>query len=310
MRQIGEIDDKGMALVFSDYLTQLGIENKVRENPDALHGQYEIWVLLEDNLEQAEELLGKFLKYPDDPEFQNASREARKIKKKARREEKEGAQYMDARTTVFYKGAPPVGRLTILLIVVCVTLSLLSRLGEQTDSLRMFFITDIIRDGTLIRWRPGLPEIRNWEIWRLFTPMFIHFGPMHLLFNMLWLWDLGSMVEDRKGTLFFAVFILIVSGAGNLAQYLVSHPLFGGMSGVVYGLLGYIWMKGKYDPASQLFLHKTTVMFMILWYFLCLTGLVGNIANAAHTAGLLIGVAWGYLSSPKFRQVIGKMQKK
>jgi membrane associated rhomboid family serine protease len=81
------------------------------------------------------------------------------------------------------------------------------------------------------------------------------------------------------------------------------------MSGVVYGLLGYIWMKGKYDPGSRLFLHKTTVAFMISWYFLCFTGMFGPIANGAHTAGLVIGVAWGFISSPKFRQLIKQWKK-
>lgn len=309
MRLIGEIDDKRLAQVFSDYLTHLEIENEIQENLDSLYDKYEIWVHLEDEVEQAEALLEKFLKYPDDPEFQGVSWKARKIKRQAKREEKDGPQYMDARTTVFYKGAPPRGTLTLLLIVVCVTISVLSKLGEATDSLRMFFITDFIREGPVIRWMPGLPEISSGEIWRLFTPMFIHFGILHLVFNMLWLYDLGSMVEDRKSTLFLAIFILVVSGASNLAQYAVSHPAFGGMSGVVYGLLGYIWMKGKFDPGSRLFLHKTTVTFMIVWFFLCFTGLFGPIANAAHTAGLVIGVAWGFITSPKFRQVIKQWRK-
>jgi GlpG protein len=299
MRLIGEIDDKRLAQTFSDYLTQLGIENEIQENQDSLYDKYEIWVHLEDEVEQAEALLEKFLKYPDEPEFQGASWKARKIKRQAKREEKEGPQYMDARTTVFYRGMPPRGALTLLLIVVSVTISVLSELGEATDSLRMFFITDFLREGPIIRWTAGLPEIRSGEIWRLFTPMFIHFGILHLVFNMLWLYDLGSI----------AVFILVVSGASNLTQYAVSHPAFGGMSGVVYGLLGYIWMKGKYDPGSRLFLHKTTVTFMIVWYFLCFTGMFGPIANGAHTAGLLIGVAWGFISSPKFRQVIKQLRK-
>jgi GlpG protein len=80
---------------------------------------------------------------------------------------------------------------------------------------------------------------------------------------------------------------------------LIGGPFFGGMSGVVYGLVGYVWMKGKYDPAAGLFLHPWTVIMVILWFFVCLTGYVGTIANAAHAAGLVLGVAWGYLSSSR-----------
>jgi GlpG protein len=83
----------------------------------------------------------------------------------------------------------------------------------------------------------------------------------------------------------------------NLAQYLGKGPLFGGMSGVVYGLLGYVWMKGKNDPASGLFLHPQTVTMMLLWFFLGFTPVLPNIANITHGAGLFLGCAWGYLSS-------------
>jgi len=78
-------------------------------------------------------------------------------------------------------------------------------------------------------------------------------------------------------------------------------PNFGGMSGVVYGLLGYIWIRGKLDPGSGLFLHRETVIMMIVWFFLCFTGWVGDIANGAHAGGLLIGMACGWLSSLKHR---------
>jgi len=305
VRLIGDVENVNHARIFSDYLIQLGIGNQIQEESGDTQKIYEIWVHAEDELERAEQLLKKFRENPDDLEYQGATKKAKKIEKEVKKEEKEHPGYMDARTTVFYKGATPHGSLTLLLILVCLAVAVFSQLGKDVNALRPFFITDFLRQ---VAFNKGLWEIRNGEIWRLFTPMFIHFGVLHFLFNMLWLRDLGSMVEARKGSLFLAVFVLIVSASGNLAQYAVSHPYFGGMSGVVYGLLGYVWMKGKYDPASNFSLHRSTVMFMIAWYFLCLTGLMGNIANAAHTAGLLIGVAWGFLTSLKFRQIIRKLK--
>jgi GlpG protein len=304
MRQIGAIDDKNMANIFSDYLTQAGIENEIQENPGSTVEKYEIWIYYEDEVETSEEMLDRFLKYPDEPEFREAPQKAKKIKKQARKEEKEGPQYVDARTSIFYRGASPsVGGLTLILIIASVLISVASKLGANLIPLRPFFITDFL-DMKVLLSNVTLLEIKSGQIWRLFTPMFIHFGVLHLVFNMMWLWDLGSMVEDRKGTLFFAVFILVVSGASNLAQFMVSGPSFGGMSGVVYGLLGYIWMKGRYDPRSHLALHKTTVAFMIGWFFLCWTGFMGHIANTAHTVGLVTGVAWGYLSSGRIRHLM------
>jgi GlpG protein len=127
--------------------------------------------------------------------------------------------------------------------------------------------------------------------------MFLHFHFLHLFFNMLWLRDLGSMIEARKSPWMLLLVVLVIAGASNLAQYLLSGPNFGGMSGVVYGLLGYVWMQGKFDPASQLSLEPQTITLMIVWFFLCLSGLVGPVANTAHGVGLAVGVAWGFLAA-------------
>jgi GlpG protein len=298
MRLIEEFKDKDRAALFSDYLTQLEVPNKITEDEE--EGVYEVWVISEDQLERAEKLLKRFT---DEVEFIDhvmISKEARKKRKDTERETKAGPRYIDARTTVFARGPSPTGAMTMMLIVVSVVVSLISKFGEDTGTLGALFITDVSRVGNYIQWSKAfLPEVMSGEVWRLFTPMFIHFGIMHLVFNMLWLKDLGSMIEDRKGTVFLGIFILVTAAGSNLAQYMVTHPLFGGMSGVVYGLLGYIWMKGKYDPGSRLYLHKTTVIFMLGWFVLCFTGLVGNVANAAHAAGLIIGTAWGFLTSKK-----------
>ena len=72
--------------------------------------------------------------------------------------------------------------------------------------------------------------------------------------------------------------------------------LFGVVS-VVYGLLGFIWMRTRLDPKSGYFIHKQTVTFMLVWLFLCLTGLVGNIANTAHFVGIGTGMLYGIIAA-------------
>jgi GlpG protein len=182
------------------------------------------------------------------------------------------------------KRLPP---LTIALIVICVAIALMTSMGSSLDIMRIFFIAD---PNSV-----GLADVKAGQVWRLITPIFLHFGPLHLLFNMMWLWDLGRPIEERKGALFFGGFILLVGVVSNLTQYVFTEmPTFGGMSGVVYGLLGYFWMQGKYNPRFGYVLHKQTVVMMLAWFVLCWTGLLGPIANWAHTAGLLMGVAWGY----------------
>jgi GlpG protein len=70
-------------------------------------------------------------------------------------------------------------------------------------------------------------------------------------------------------------------------------PYFGGMSGVLYGLFGYIWLRGQCDPASGLALSPTTVWTLMIWFFLCLFGIIGSVANGTHVVGLVLGVLWG-----------------
>lgn len=298
MRLIGKFRDEELARSFSTHLAQLEIDNQIAIESD---GTYEIWVISEDDVKGAEQLLGKFRESTGEEEVRDISKKGQKIRKPDRKEVKKKKQDLPAvertRGKIFKKGLPAPRSVTLFFILISVLMGLFSGLGENVELLRRFFITDIVREGTLISWHRGLPEIGNGEYWRLITPIFIHFSILHLLFNMLWFYSLGNMIESRKGSWFLGIFIFFTAAAGNLAQYLVSHPYFGGMSGVVYGLLGYAWMKSKHDPKSKILLHKGVLYVMIGWFFLCLTGLLGNVANTAHAMGLIIGVVWGFLSS-------------
>jgi GlpG protein len=66
------------------------------------------------------------------------------------------------------------------------------------------------------------------------------------------------------------------------------------MSGVVYALFGYVWMKGRFEPHLQMGVMPQTVTIMLVWLVACMTGLLGPIANAAHVAGLAAGLVAGY----------------
>jgi GlpG protein len=133
------------------------------------------------------------------------------------------------------------------------------------------------------------------QYWRLLTPIFIHFGWLHIIFNCLWLWELGALIEQRLGSL---ILLLLVVGCGvgsNIAQYLWTGPsLFGGMSGVVYALLGFCWVYNSLLPQRGLGVPRGIVAFMIGWLVFCMVGATellgfGSIANAAHVGGLLLG---------------------
>ncbi len=140
-----------------------------------------------------------------------------------------------------------------------------------------------------------LDHLKRGQVWRIITPIFIHWSILHLLFNMFWLRDLGGMIEVQRGTRVLLPLVLACAALPNLAQYLHHGPsAFGGMSGVVYGLFGYVWVKGRFQPYLHLGIAQQSTMIMMAWLFICMTGWVGPVANTAHVVGLLVGAAIAY----------------
>lgn len=145
------------------------------------------------------------------------------------------------------------------------------------------------------------------QIWRLLSPAFLHFGWMHLIFNMLWLWYFGRQIESLQGS-GRMLLILLLSGVGaNLAQYATGTVLFGGMSGVDFALLGYVWLMSRRAPGSGFFVPQMLVVFMLGWMLFTMTDMAaavgfGNVANEAHLGGLIVGLALGWYYSGRARR--------
>jgi GlpG protein len=179
------------------------------------------------------------------------------------------------------------------LIGASVIAALLSNLGGNLEAIRYLFITE---DIDSVNGFP-FPEITHGQIWRLLTPIFIHFGLVHLLFNMIWLKDLGTAIELRLGAGFLLTFVAISGILSNLGECIFAGPLFGGMSGVVYALFGFVWMQAQFNPASGFVMPKNTIILMVAWFFICITGAIGPIGNFAHGVGLGVGVIWGFITA-------------
>lgn len=280
---IGHLENEAHARVFGDYLYAQGIQNNIE--PDR-EGTWAIWVHGEDELEKATSLLDRFQHNPGDAKYQNAQMVAQDRREQERKEEQAARKRHFDRSRLVPRRTYGMGKLTAGLIGVCAVIYIFS-LGEA--DLGWLFISET--RGT------GLREIGRGQIWRLVTPILLHGSILHILFNMLWLWQLGSMMELLLGWKRYAIFLLVIAVASNLGEFLVSGPAFGGMSGVVYGLLGYAWIRGKLDPASGFFVEPQIVLFMTIWFFICLFGLIPFIANTAHAVGFGGGIAWGYLAA-------------
>ena len=304
MRSIGEISSESDAKLFGDYLYVEGIANDIDEEG----GEWTIWVHDDDQLDAASAALEKFIDDPANATFQKKSAKADRLRKQEAIEERMARQrQVDVRTQVSSQSALRTPHLTYGLIGLCVLIFLMlqSEAGARLE--QTLSITTPTKVGHMVQWKLGLPEIKQGQIWRLFSPAFIHFGFLHIIFNMMWLHRLGGEFEGRLGTGWFVVFLLVTATISNLAQYginlppLFQHgPTFGGMSGVVYGLAGHAWIRGRQDPRSGIELDESTFTFLMIWFFLCFLPFM-PIANTAHTFGLLVGLAWGWLAARRAR---------
>ena len=203
----------------------------------------------------------------------------------------------DARFPSFFQQLKAVP-VTAVLIVLSILGAALVSFDSQYQFVRYLSFRDVYQPSNL-----SLSEIlSSGEVWRLITPTFLHFSFMHIFFNSLGMWDLGRRLELLLGKMNFVLFFLVTATLSNIAQFLW-HPagFFGGISGVVYALVGFIMVSHKLAPNKLTAVQPAELGFMLLWLVLCMTGVLdsligGGVANAAHLGGLLAGCAYAFIT--------------
>ncbi len=129
--------------------------------------------------------------------------------------------------------------------------------------------------------------------WHAISPIFLHFSIEHLIFNILSFWYLGSVLERNLGHAYYTGMVILLSLLGNFAQLWASGPLFGGLSGVVYGLMAFACVYQTFK--QDLGIPKGLFYVAAIWLLLGISGVLSsiglfNMANAAHVGGLLGGL--------------------
>jgi GlpG protein len=293
MRQIGTLADERQVQRLGDYLLTQGVRVQV----DQSEGGFAIWAIDEDRVSLAREELNRFVENPNDERYLAAEREAGRIRDELIRKEKARRRsIVDVRRQW---ASPRIRPLTFLLIVVCCALAFATDFGANTDGAvwQGLLIASYEPEGRYIRYYPVFSsgsDIARGQVWRLITPIFLHGGPVHLLMNMMAMQSLGTLIEMRRGPWRLALMVLVIAVVSNLAQYAYSGPNFAGISGVAFGLFGYAWVKSEFDPAAGIAVHPSSVKMMLVFMVICMTGLIGSIGNAAHVAGMIMGILLGY----------------
>jgi len=293
MRSIATFKEEKIALRFWNFLQSEDIESSLEE--DESNKEWLIWVLEEEKISQAIVSYEEFKLTPNDSKFNSSKKNESELEKSYWSNSYKKSRFKNYNLRESWnKREKSPGVFSLSIIITSVAVFLLSGMGQNAEIVNKFLITQKL-NGTLT-------EVLNGEVWRLITPIFLHFSFFHILFNMFWVHDLGGQIEKRKGSRFFLLFIVITAIISNLLQFKLGGPAFGGMSGVVYGLFGYVWIKCKFDQGDGLFIHQTTAIIMLGWFFLCFAVSDFGIANWAHAGGLITGTTWGYISAIRWNR--------
>lgn len=266
LTKVAEFRSQPAALLFADYCRSQGLTVKL-ELQDGLS------VLLAETAEvaQVQALLTEFIRQPDHPRYQAAAwQQSQSVKLENK---------VSLRPELAWRQMP----LTLLLLL----LTLIVYGWQQVD----------FRGAAA-----SLMLLERAELWRWVTPILLHFSLTHLVFNLAWWWLLGAKIERYQSTGFLLQLALSSAVISNGLQLALAGPNFGGLSGVVYALVGYCYLSDWLSGRQRYQLGHGLFAFMLLWLLLGFMDVLWvNMANWAHLGGLACGLLWAWLSRDRRR---------
>lgn len=323
MRSLTILEGQDNTEAFVAYLLTQKISAHV-EPIDSNNTRWEIWIRDEDKLGQAQQELNQFLANPGDTRYQQAVRDAKSILKEQREQAVSRQRNVHKpreiyRTPMSSSRLPP---LTLILIIACCMLSIATefskprtRVGNSIVEQMMFADKEKYKQTN----DPAV-SLRAYQWWRVFTPMFLHGNPIHLIMNMFALASLGRITERLEGSMRYLLLIIAIAIGSHLPQGLLPQNLFGirglsgspefvGISGVVLGLFGYVAIKTHLRRDIGFTLSPASYFMVGLILFLGFAGdLSGSggaggakLANFAHLGGLVTGALIGWIMSSPSR---------
>lgn len=259
------------ALALADYLSFRGIQVHLQAGP----GFVSVYLVDAARMDEARQELERFLGDKDHARYRLASWNV------------EGSRVDMPSLAPYYEGQSirqvltETGPVTRWIFVACALVFIVTGQGTvRSVRAPLMFFPDVLAMG-------------DWQqAWRWITPVLVHFGVWHFVFNLLSWWVFAGLVERMQSSLRLLALFLVCAVASNWTEFLWSRDNFGGLSGVVYGLVGYLWFYGRFRPESRLQLPPAMVGFMLVALAAGFTNFM-PIANMAHLGGLLTGCLLG-----------------
>jgi membrane associated rhomboid family serine protease len=137
------------------------------------------------------------------------------------------------------------------------------------------------------------------QLHRLLISALLHRDPLHLAFNFYWVWAFGTLIERALGPWRTACLFTLLAAGSNAAELTLLHGGVG-LSGVGYGLFGFLWYFWKRAPDDDRFaggVDQRTEALFVTWFFACILLTITDVlpvANIAHGVGAVLGlfIAW------------------
>jgi len=257
------LSNRRLAQAFVDYMASRDIDIVLDTEASAVR----LYLKDEAYLIEAQSALKQFLANPTDKKYQAASWDMAETRT---------AQFSYQKADIIKHFMDRAGPVTLSLLFCSTLLLLFSFIGFLPQ---IFYWTHFPATSGEI-----------WQLWRLFTHTLVHFSLLHFVFNALWWWFFAGLIEKKLGSSKLVQLFLFSALFSGLAQYYFSGANFGGLSGVIYALLGYVAILGRFLPQKGVLVPDSYVIFMVGWLVLGFFQPMGmSIANVAHIAGLVTG---------------------
>lgn len=269
MIRVTEFNNQRMAQAFVDYMATQGITLHID------HQQNYILLLQdEQKLPEVQAALQQFIRDPSNARYLAASWQSGNT----------GSKLAYPKSELWRNIRERAGPLTMSVMAITILTYLL-----------LLFVGD----GSVFYWLSWPANTgQDFQIWRWFSHIFLHFSLLQVVFNLMWWWYLGGAIEKRLGSGKLFVIALIAALLSGWMQAKFSGIWFGGLSGVVYALMGYCWLRGERDPASGIHLERGLIVFALLWLAAGYYGVFGTaLSNMAYIVGLVIGLVMAFVDS-------------
>ncbi|MGX9418637.1 rhomboid family intramembrane serine protease GlpG [Vibrio sp. RC27] len=264
MRSLIILDNPRLSQAFIDYMACQKVDVKMMPSSD---GRIELWLVDDSQYERVRPELERFLEEPTHSRYAQASWQ---------RSDTRNVPFQYRSTNFWHLIRDQAGFVTLAIML---------------SSLVIYGLNIIGFGQEVFNWvhAPAVVE-QKWQIWRWITPALFHFSAIHIVFNLLWWWQLGGNIEKQLGPSKLMLIFLASAALSNVGQYWVDGPSFGGLSGVVYALVGYIWIVGWQRPDLGVSLSRPVIGFMLVWLVIGYVQPIMAIANTAHLVGLICGI--------------------